>query len=441
MRANTRRAGLTVVQVAKRRRERSGFRVTSLLVVFLSSTATAGGFAIGEHDASATGRGGTGVGALTGASAVHYNPAALSRVFSIDGAVGATGIMPLASAVDPETARSESARVGVRVPPHVFAAYGNGQYGFGLGFNAPFGGGLRWQDDFRGRFEIIEQNLQVLAGHAGAAWQIVPQLSVGATVSLYSASVGVERRVDFVSSEGTAVLGGSGMGFGAAFGLSYAPSERLRFGVTGRLPTTVALNGRAHFSGVPDAFATTLQDQDIQASLPLPGRIAVGGGLYLDATRLFLDVDYTMWSSFERFAVEFAENASLNVNQPRNWKNAFAARVGAERDLTDVATLRAGLFFDQKTSPANTLSPSQPDSDRVGLSLGAGKDVGPVQVDGAYMFVLFLPRDAEGEAFPARYNASAHLLALTFRLRTPPGVASRRADTSSHAPLLDTSAD
>lgn len=412
-------------------------RALFVALLIVSSSASAGGFAIAEQDAVATGRGGTGVGALTGASAVHYNPAALSRVFSIDGVVGATGIVPLATATDPATDSAQSARVGLRVPPHVYAGYGNGKYGLGLGFNAPFGGGLRWNDDFRGRFEIIEQNLQVLAGHAAAAWQIVPQLSVGATVTLYSASVGVERRVDFVSSEGTAMLAGSGLGVGAAFGVSYAPSEHLRLGLTGRLPTTVQLNGRAHFADVPDAFATTLQDQEIQASLPLPGRLALGAGLYMDAVRVFADADYTLWSSFDRFAVQFSQNESLNVDQPRNWQNAFAVRLGAERDLTDVATLRAGLFFDQKTSPADTLSPSLPDSDRVGFSLGGGKDFGAVQVDGAYMFVLFIPRSAEGEAFQARYNASAHLLALTFRLRTPPGVASRSADTSSHEPLLE----
>lgn len=404
----------------------------------VSTTASAGGYAVGEQDAAATGRGGTGVAALMGASSVQYNPAHLSRVFSIDAAVGGTGIAPLASAADPGSGTVESARFGLKTPPHAYAAYGNGQYGFGLGINTPFGGGLRWEDDFSGRFEIIEQNLQVFAGHLGGAYQLHRTFSLGASLTVYRASISVERRQDFVDSEGTVLLGGNGVGVGATFGASFAPSDRLRFGVTGRLPTSIGLNGRVHFEDVPPSFSSVAQDQAISATLPLPGRIAAGGALYLDSLRLFLDADYTMWSAFDRFAVDFEREETSDVDQPRNWENAFSIKLGVEKDLTDVATLRGGLLFDQRASPADTLSPSLPDSDRVGLSLGAGKDFGPFAMDAAYMFILFLPRASEGSAFPAQYTASAHLLALTFRLSTPPGVASRVADTSTNEPLIPT---
>ncbi len=411
--------------------------ISALVVLLISwpGFASAGGFAVGEQDAAATGRAGTATGALMGASSVHYNPAHLSRIFAIDAAVGGTGILPTATAIDPETGTAQSANRGVRLPPHVYAAFGNGKWGVGAGFNAPFGGGLRWGDDFRGRFEIIEQNLQVLAAHAGFGYQLLPQLSLGGTVHLYRASVGVERRVDFVSHEGTALLQGTGVGIGGSLGLSYAPSEHLRFGLTGRLPTRVSLKGQARFEDVPASFHDQARDQAITATLPLPGRAALGMALYLDGVRLFADVDYTLWSAFERFAVDFTHEGSGDVDQPRNWRNAFGVRLGAERELNARTTLRAGLLFDQKTSPADTLSPSLPDSDRVGGSVGLGYDLGPVRGDLSYMFILFTPRAAEGEAFSAQYRASAHLLALTLRLGTPPGIARRRADTSDHRPI------
>ncbi len=403
-----------------------------LLAFFISSTALAGGFAVGEQDAAATGRAGTGTGALTGASSVHYNPAHLSRLFSIDAAAGGTGIMPTATAIDPETGSAQSANPGVRLPPHLYAGYGNGKWGVGAGVNAPFGGGLRWGDDFRGRFEIVEQNLQVLAAHGGFGYQLLPQLSVGGTLHVYRATVGVERQVDFVSHEGTAILQGSGVGVGGSLGLSFAPSEHLRFGLTGRLPTKVSLKGQAHFEDVPASFNDQARDGAITATLPLPGRAALGMAMYLEEVRLFADVDYTMWSAFDRFAVDFAHAGSSDVDQARNWKNAFGVRLGAERDLNVRTLVRAGLLFDQKTSPADTLSPSLPDSDRVGASVGLGYDLGPVRGDLSYMFILFVPRASEGEAFPAQYRASAHLLALTVRLGTPPGVARRSADISDN---------
>ncbi len=409
----------------------------SALVLVTAAAAHAGGYAVSEQDAAATGRGGTGTGALTGASSVGYNPAHLSRLFAIDVAAGGTGIMPTATAVDPDSGLAQSAQAGLKLPPHAYAGYGNGKWGAGLGFNAPFGGGLRWPDDFRGRFEIVEQRLQVLAGHGGFAYQVLPQLSFGGTLSVYRATVGVERRMDLVETEGTAHLLGSGVGVGASFGASFAPSEHLRFGLTGRLPTRVRLSGRAHFEDVPPSFSSQAQDQEISATLPLPARVAAGLAVYLDGTRLFLDADYTTWSAFDRFAVDFSNEATSDVDQARNWKNAFSVRLGAERDLNAKTMVRAGLLFDQKTSPADTLSPSLPDSDRLGASVGVGYGLGAVRADLAYMFILFVPRASEGEAFRAQYRASAHLLALTLRFATPPGVAQRSADPSSNRPLVE----
>lgn len=413
-------------------------RALAFFFVSAALPASAGGYQVSEQDAAATGRGGTGVGALEGAASVHYNPANLSRVFSLTGAVGGTAIAPMVSAVDPSTNISESAEFGVKTPPHAYAAYGNGKYGVGLGFNTPFGGGLRWADDFRGRFEIIEQNLQVFAGHVGFAYQLHKQFSAGLTGTIYRGTVRVEKRVDFVDHEGTAVLGGAGTAFGLQAGVSYAPTDFVRLGLTARLPSNIPLNGRAHFSEVPDSFDPLLQDQEINAAIPIPARVAFGSAFYLDSVRLFADFDYTMWSAFERFSVQFTQSESLNVDAARNWENAFGIRMGAEKDLTDVMTVRGGVFFDQKTSPADTLSPSSPDSDRIGLSLGGGRDFGMVRADAAYMFVLFVPRKAEGlEAFPATYNATAHMLAVTFRFNTPPGVAARSADRSDNSELIE----
>ncbi|MBX5483032.1 MAG: outer membrane protein transport protein [Myxococcaceae bacterium] len=399
--------------------------------------AHAGGFALGEQDAASTGRGGTGTAALEGAASVHYNPAHLSRVFSITGALGGTAIAPFASAKAPGGGQAQSTLFGLKTPPHVYAAYGNGQWGAGIGVNTPFGGGVRWPDDFRGRYEVIEQNLQVFGIYAGAAYQITPHLSVGLSGILYRGALTLEKRVDFVDSDGTALIGGAGTAFSAQAGLSYAPAEAARLGLTARLPATVPIDGRAHFSNVPPSFDPLLQDQDIHTSVALPARIALGSAFYFDSLRLFADVDYTLWSAFDRLKVDFAKSDALNVDSPQNWTNAFGVHLGVEKDFTDVATIRGGAFFEQKAAPADTLSPSSPDSDRIGLSVGAGRDFGIVRGDVAYMYVMFSPRASEGStAFPAEYNASAHLLSLTFRFSTPPGVASKSADTSDNRELV-----
>jgi long-chain fatty acid transport protein len=325
-----------------------------------------------------------------------------------------TLIGPSATADDPAGTASATTESALRFPPHAFAAWGNETLAVGAGFNAPFGGGLRWPSTWRGRFELVEMKLQVLAGHISAAYALTPLWSIGATLSLNRASVALEKRIDFVDSEGQALLGGGGTAVGAGFGVSFAPTPAVRIGAAGRLPSTAALEGRVHFSEVPPAFVGLLPDQAIAAAIALPGRVGLGTEVAFSALTLFVEGELTFWSAFKSFDVEFKETPSLSVKQPRNWGTAGAVRVGVEREHAGV-TVRAGTLFDGRASPADTLSPSLPDSHRLGFSLGAGREIGPVRCDLGYLFVVFLPRSSEGEVFPARYAARAHVVALTVR--------------------------
>ncbi len=391
-----------------------------LLASLAAASALAGGFAVSEHDAAVTGRAGTAIAQEGRPSAVHYNPAGLAGLRGVAATAGATALLPSATATDPATGAADQAAPALKLPPHVYAAYGREQLAVGFGFNAPYGGGLKWPDTWRGRFDLVEMQLQVLGFHAGAAYAITPQLSVGAAATLYRATVFLTKHADFVDSEGIASLGGGGFGVGASFGASYTFSDRFRLGLTGKLPASIALAGRAHFDAIPASFSTALPDQAIQSHLTLPGKVGLGAELALAPVRLFADAEATFWSSFQSFDVDFAEDATPDVSQPRNWRTAGTFRLGAELPAGWLGTdgvLRAGAVFDMAASPTDTLSPSLPDSNRVAGSLGLGRAFGPVRADLAYSFVAFLPTASSGEAFPAQYAARAHLFALSLGYR------------------------
>ncbi|MHB8874853.1 MAG: OmpP1/FadL family transporter [Myxococcaceae bacterium] len=383
-----------------------------LLFLLAACPALAGGFAVSEQDAAATGRAGTAIAQRGSASAVQFNPAGLAGLEGIAATAGATAIMPSATAADPSGGEAASAMSSVRLPPHVYAAFGAGKLSLGAGFNAPFGGGLAWPKEWRGRYEVVSMQLQVLSGRVAAAYQLTPELSLGASVSLYSVSVVLDQRLDFVDRDGGALLGGGGTGLGGALGLAWSLSPTVRLGVVGTLPTPVALAGRVHFSEVPSSFNPVLPDQAISTRLTLPGKLAAGAEVRFAPVRIFADLEYTTWSSFKSFDVDFEEPGTPDISQPRDWANTLTFRLGAEKDLAGT-TLRAGAVFDGAASPPGTLSPSLPDSTRLGVSLGVGRDLGPLHADLGYQFVAFLPRASEGEALPAQYSASAHLVALS----------------------------
>lgn len=373
--------------------------------------ALAGGFAVSEQDAAASGRMGTAV-AGQSASAVHFNPAGLGLLDGAQVAAGATVIFPGATATNPITGQSTATELSVRVPPHVYGAYSTGTLAIGVGFNAPFGGGLRWPADWPGSTELVEMQLQVLAWHLGGAFRINDQWSIGAAASLYYATVALERRIDFVDVQGTARMQGDGVSAGAGLGVTWTPAPWMRLGLTGRIPARVNLKGRAHFENVPASFSTTLPDQAIRTSVTLPAKVALGAELKALPVRLTFDAELTFWGAFESFRIDFEDENTPDVDQPRNWQTAPTFRLGAEKDFHKT-TVRAGAMVDFAASPAETLSPSLPDSTRLGFSAGVGQSFGPVRADLAYQFIFFLPRTSEGDAYPAQYNANAHLVALS----------------------------
>jgi len=384
-------------------------RAATLLLV--SSPALAGGFAISEQDAAASGRAGTAISANGTASSLHYNPAGLAFLKGPAAQAGATAILPQLTAID-ANANATRADSSLSLPPHVYAAWGFDRFALGVGFNTPFGGGVKWPDDWFGRTELTQLALRAYAGHAGGAYRLHETLSLGASVQVYGVTVALTRRIDFVDTEATALLGGSGIGVGAQLGLDWTPTAWAHLGLVGRIPAQVSLKGRAHFTSVPSSFSGTLPDQAITSSITLPGKLGLGGDFDVRIGRLYADVEVTFWQSFDRFAIDFENPRTPDVNQPRNWAPAPTFRLGFERAIGN-ATLRGGGVVDLAASPSDTLSPSQPDSDRFGFSLGVGYRLGQFRGDFAYQFVAFRNRVATGEALPAGYLASAHLLALT----------------------------
>lgn len=390
---------------------RSTLRGCAAVMVSLALPAFAGGFAVSEQDAAASGRMGT---ALAGqsASSVHYNPAGLGLIDGAQVTAGATLIFPGASATNPVTGQQTNTELAVKVPPHVYGAYSTGTLAIGVGFNAPFGGGLRWPAEWPGNTELVEMQLQVLAWHLGGAFRINDQWSIGAAATLYYATVQLERRIDFVDTQGTALMGGDGISAGAGLGVTWTPTKWIRLGLNGRIPARVNLKGKAHFENVPSSFSTTLPDQAIRTSVTLPAKVALGTEFKALPVKLTFDAELTFWSAFDSFRIDFENDATPDVDQPRNWQTAPTFRLGAEKDFGNT-TARLGAMLDFAASPAETLSPSLPDSTRIGFSAGVGQSFGPVRADLAYQFIFFLPRTSTGDAYPAQYNATAHLIALT----------------------------
>ena len=119
-----------------------------------------------------------------------------------------------------------------------------------------------------------------------------------------------------------------------------------------------------------------------------------------DQLTLEFDAEWTGWSSFDKLDIHF-DNPQLsafnNKPSPKNWKDVWAFKLGAQYALNKKLDLRAGYAFDESPIPDSTLGPDLPDTDRHNLSFGMGLHNDFATLDLAYMWVKFVDRTSNNQ--------------------------------------------
>lgn len=383
------------------------------LVALACGAALAGGFEVAQQSAANGGVAHAGTGRVDAASA-WANPAALADDGGFRGAVGGSvavaTIRAEATAEDPSGPWSTKTRPNASTPPFLHASWSGHGLTAGLAAGFAFAGGTRWPEDGPQRFEIIESGPRFLRVAPFVGGRIGPvRLAVGGHVD--AGELAVRRATDHVVREGSAhlLLHGAGVGIDAS---AWVGGPTLSVGVSYKGRTRLNLAGDAVFD-VPDAFRPRFPDQGVTARWTLPERVVLGLAWDTGAAVLLADVGLTGWSVND--ALTFALEDSDDLVQRNDWRDSLAVRLGAEVPRGRWV-LRGGLWVDGVTGPpvpASTLSPSSPDSTRVGATVGAGRTVGVARIDGYTEHLRLLPRMATGLDAPiARYDGWAQVVGI-----------------------------
>jgi long-chain fatty acid transport protein len=422
------------------RRERALFAASAFLTALAGCPrAHASGFATarfgGEH------------GNVTEANpmALYYNVGALgfSEGFHgmVDGSLALRSLRwvhPPASSEPPEPPGAEGANSGKAELFNVFGApalgasarFGN--WAFGAGLFAPFGGRATWSRNpsFVGsttyplaadgvqRWHSIRGALTFLYASAGAAYRIGP-LSLGASGNLVSASVHSLRAYNpsgttlpDVDQEGRTELDfdhivGS-FGVGALFeaiearlwlGASYQAQPSLG---AMKLPGTLVVT----YGGVQ-------RTDEVELTQALPDIVRLGARYRPSPeTELRLFGDVTRWSLMRTQCVALAGypcvvtpsgadpgGGGIFANVRRYWNDTFSLRAGASRWFRPELELFLGAGFETAATPDETLDPELPDSATVQGALGARwQFLTGFFLAGSYTHLYYLPRDNIGKS-------------------------------------------
>lgn len=410
-------------------------RVLVLLVLIssLSVSLFAGGFALSGVGSRATAMGGAFRGLSDDATAMYWNPAGLAFQDGNSVSLGGTFIMPSAkwenngpifTNVHGFQATEYEAEKALKMFPNAFLTMAkHPKLKYGLGVFVPYGLGSTWDvyappaylaghPDFPEN-EMLS-SIAILDLHPSVAYQILPNLSAGAGLSVFYGMIDLAQ-VRFTYSPAnppapemylptTSDMSGSGLGFGGNIGLMWKPMPCLSVGLAGKLPAKIDMSGELEaYTWIPPT--TKLGGtSDIETALNLPAEIGLGLSYKLKPNWVVnLDYSYTMWDVLEKVVVDLDTPLTVSPipGAPQltsseilfNWEPTSRISLGTEYDMCG-NILRLGFYYDQSPIPEETQTITLSDiGNKISSNIGYGRKFGKLGVDANFQYVMFSERE------------------------------------------------
>jgi long-chain fatty acid transport protein len=422
----------------------------AVVLVAAAADAHAAGFGLYEQGARALGTAGAFTARADDPSAIFFNPAGIAQLDAKQLVLSPNVIYYKSefSGVAPNPGYGvEEETKGEYFPP--FAAYYaqgiDKKVAAGVGVYSPYGLQVAWKDPdtFTGRAISTLSKITPFYIVPSAAWAPSPSFRVGAGATIVLSKVELQRhlqaynpiddRTDDIGMVAIASNTSSGVGFNA--GVQWWPGDaRWKLGATYRSQVRIDYAGTADFSQLAtgnDAFDAIVAagfppDQRADTHIEFPAQASLGvGRQFSPAWYGEVNFNWTEWSSFDRLDLTFSQSPSRNLSIVESWDDAFNIRTGLEYRKGGTAdwAWRAGYYFDQSPQPAEGVGPLLPDSDRHGITGGAGwRDGKGTTVDAFFLGVLANERSTEGvnrDGYDGTYQSGSWSagvsLGLTFR--------------------------
>jgi long-chain fatty acid transport protein len=180
------------------------------------------------------------------------------------------------------------------------------------------------------------------------------------------------------------------MGFGATVGALWKINERHSVGAVYRSPFSINYRDGA---SLKNSILGPVGPSAAEARIQFPQSVAFGYAFRpTPKLKLEVDADWTDWDMLNNVRLHWNKGPLNGYVIPFNWMDSWFYEFGAQYELNERWTVRAGYIFSQNTVPQNTFSPSIVDSDRHVFSTGIGYNAGRFSVDVVYQYTLMADR-------------------------------------------------
>ncbi|SOB89224.1 OmpP1/FadL family transporter [Stappia indica] len=357
---------------------------TAMSVVFSSSAALAGGFALREQSAyyqgmSFAGNGTTG----PSISSMFWNPATITGAgegftfeshhtlvaptAEITGAFTPSAIGGGVLGLTPSTAPSGDIGSEGYVPASYTAYKLTDQIFLGLSINAPYGLATKPHQNWAGQFYSRTSKVMSVNVTPTVGYKLNDMLSFAFGVQVQYFKVTLKSAIPNVPGYPSAILQGDDIGFGVTAGVTFKPFEGTELGLGFRSGVSQTLDGD---------IQTPAGLTDINASLITPEMINFSAKQRVtDAFRVFGTVEWANWSRLKSPRVTSQATGATVQTLHFNYRDSWFFAVGGEYDVNEDLTMRAGIGYEISPITDEIRSSRLPDTDRLWLSAGASYKV------------------------------------------------------------------
>lgn len=391
----------------------------------------AGGFQLNLQGIKGVGMGGAFTGLGSDASTVFFNPAGMNNLSGHSFTAGFNLVMPKVSLQTPETANINQTSPNATPFHFYYSGQLNDRMKFGFLVNNQFGSTSSFEDNWQGRYIIQNISLKTFMFQPTMSYKVHDKLFVGGGFVYARGSFTTEKAVPVASAtttEGKAVLSGSGDGVGYNIGLfsniyslkKETSATDFRLGVSYRSSMPIDLpNGEVEFTDIPVALQNKFPAKTTFVSkITLPSVFTAGLSVKHSKENYSLefayDFNYTTWSVYDTLAFDFANNDTPDSKTPKDWQNVATHRFGLDFTYKQKYSVRVGAYYDNTPVKDGYLSPELPDASLLAYTAGLGYKVN----DKFSIDLSYIRQSAERESslesanFTAKYNRIVNVFGI-----------------------------
>lgn len=417
------------------------FRFLALALAAFPLPAFALGFRLVDHGAEATARGGAFVATADNASAIYYNPAAITQLDGVQLLLNAYSVS-FESSFNPSTAGASDldSKYGWETTGDVFLTWKpkDSPFALGVGFYSPFGLSVEYPEDAVFRTIGQKGKLQFFTANPVIAYQVTKELSVAVGMTINYSRAKLAQGLGYTPGD-TFQVEGDGFGAGVTAGIFWKPTPQHAFGLQYFGPVDMHYHGHARtrvppfelevepYRGlkVPVAIGRTEVSQDADVTIQFPQSLSVGYSFRPTEDWNFeADIEWTDWDTVDTSVIHLGKNrkdpmADRDAGINFKYQSSFLYEFGVTKTFAGGWRASAGYLFSENSVPERQFSPLVPDSYRNVLSGGVGRRYEHWDWFLSYQYAFGPHREVDQDRVltSGTYHAQSHAISFSLGYR------------------------